>query len=62
MKLIDLLKLMTKNKKMPKKIMYQGEEYEWNYLIRDYQHNDKFLFMDLFKTCDYDLNAIANEL
>lgn len=41
---------------MPVAIEYKNEIYEWNENIRDYQGQYKFLFMDLFKTNDYNLN------
>ena len=56
-KLIELLVMTTKKRKeMPAVIEYHDEIYEWNENIRDYQGKDKFLFMDLFKTNDYNLN------
>lgn len=56
-KLIELLAMTTKKRKeMPVAIEYKNEIYEWNENIRDYQGQYKFLFMDLFKTNDYNLN------
>lgn len=57
LRVIDLLIMTTKKRvKMPVVIEYQNEIYEWNESIREYQSSHSFMFMDLFKNSDYDLN------
>ena len=57
LKIIDLLIMTTKKRKeMPVVIEYNNQIYEWNENIRDYQGQYSFLFMDMFKNTDYDLN------